>query len=491
MLHSLREPKATGAEKSLTPAEIGPQFLWNGKEAIPHPNPGGHISMGGDGFSVDSGSPAKPGGGWLAVKTLWPPADDCERKRIGGKGHDFEVADTQYGLAEEGYQLADAAYAVRSTIGLLGWRVELRPKTPTASVEFLHVLQVGVNGQTPEAVRGAACQTTPESHIVTLQQAEKRFILKLNRTGPRAGAIAVQRPSLDEALPETVEDHWRHFQNDPNFKAWTTDPRYRVVIEPSLPYSTSRTVRVAGVVLKWLRGDKDANYRRLEPLIREAAAHGAQIVCTTECFLDGSAIADKTIPLDQYRALGEPIPQGEYFRKLAGLAKELKILLIAGMLEADGERRFNTAVIIGPQGDLIGKYHKQQLEHEAVRNTAGHESSVFETPFGKLGVMICADRRFPDVVKGFCERGADFLICPSGGMFGPKSNDHILQARAKENRKFIVFVHPAEFLVTGPDGTILDQTILGNQLLISPDQIGTEADSQRVFYFDVPLTPRP
>jgi beta-ureidopropionase len=248
-----------------------------------------------------------------------------------------------------------------------------------------------------------------------------------------------------------------------------------------------QTVRVAGIVLKWLRGDKAANYRRIEPLIREAASQRAEIVCTTECFLDGYAIADKTIPLEQYRALGEPIPQGEYFRRLSGLAKELNIFLIAGMLEADGERRFNTAVLIGPRGEVVGKYHKQRLEHEAVRNTAGTESSVIETPLGRLGVMICADRRFPDVVKGFCERGAEFLICPSGGMFGPEKNDHLLQARSKENRKFIVFVHPAEFLVTSPDGTILERTVLGEKLLIAPDQVGTAADSQRVFYFDVPL----
>jgi len=247
------------------------------------------------------------------------------------------------------------------------------------------------------------------------------------------------------------------------------------------------SVRVAGIVLKWLRGDKEANYRRIEPLIREAAAHGAQIVCTTECFLDGYAIADKSIPLAQYRALGELIPEGIYFRKLASLAKELKIFLIAGMLEADGEQRYNTAALISPSGELVGKYHKQQLEHEAVRNTAGKESPLFETPFGKLGVMICADRRFSDVVKVFCERGADFLLCPSGGMFGPKSNDPILQARSKENGKYIVFVHPAEFLVTGPDGTILERTILGDRLLIVPDQRGTAVDSQRVCYFDVPL----
>ena len=155
------------------------------------------------------------------------------------------------------------------------------------------------------------------------------------------------------------------------------------------------TVRVAGMVLKWIRADKDANYRRVEPMIREAAAHDARIVCTTECFLDGYAIADKRIPLEQYRALGERIPAGEYFQRLAALATDLKIHLIAGMMEADGEARYNTSVLIGPDGRLIGKYRKQKLEHELVRNTPGDTSTVFETPYGRLGIMICADRTEP------------------------------------------------------------------------------------------------
>ena len=71
-------------------------------------------------------------------------------------------------------------------------------------------------------------------------------------------------------------------------------------------------VRVAGVVAKWVRGDKEANWDRVKVMIRKAAANGASIVCTTECFLDGYAIADKSIPLDKYRKLGESIPDGKY-----------------------------------------------------------------------------------------------------------------------------------------------------------------------------------
>ncbi len=250
---------------------------------------------------------------------------------------------------------------------------------------------------------------------------------------------------------------------------------------------TSRTVRVAGIVLKWIRGDREANFRRAEPLIREAAARGAAVVCTTECFLDGYAIADKSIPLDEYRALGEPIPGGSYFRRLAALADELDIHLIAGLLEADGDQRHNTAVLIDPDGRLVGKYRKQRLGHELVRNEPGRVSSVFRTAHGRIGTMICADRRYPDIVEGFRLNGADFLLCPSGGMFGPEQNDHFLQARSRENRLFIVFVHPAEFLVTAPDGSIRARELLGDRLVIDAADAGSAVDSKGVFFFNVPV----
>src|SRR5262245_27597253 len=247
------------------------------------------------------------------------------------------------------------------------------------------------------------------------------------------------------------------------------------------------TIRVAGIVLKWLRTEKEANYTRAEKLIEAAAAGGAKLVCTTECFLDGYAIKDKTIPLDEYRALGEPIPSGKYYQRLATLADRLNIHLIAGMLEADGDDRFNTAVLIDPAGKLIGKYRKHKLEHELVRNTPGTETPVFRTPYGQIGIMICADCRDPDLVQRLKANGATLLICPSGGMFGPKSNDHILQARSKENRVPILFVHPAEFLVTDASGEIRAQTVLGDKLEIETSEIGSDTDKNEVFFFEMPL----
>ena len=249
---------------------------------------------------------------------------------------------------------------------------------------------------------------------------------------------------------------------------------------------SNATVRVAGIVLKWIRADKEANLRRLEPMVREAAGNGARIVVTTECFLDGYAIKDKSIPLADYRALGEAIPDGKYFQRMAALARELNLHLVAGMTEADGELRYNTTALIGPDGKLIGKYRKHALEHELVRNTPGTDAPAFDTGLGRLGLMICADRKHPDLVSRIVADGAEFLLCPSGGMFGPKSNDSILQARSKENRRYIVFVHPCEFLVTSPDGTILTTTLLGSRLEIAPAEIGSEPDTKQVFYVDLP-----
>jgi len=253
-------------------------------------------------------------------------------------------------------------------------------------------------------------------------------------------------------------------------------------------------VRVAGIALKWIRQARELNMRRIEPMIRQAAGMDARIVVTTECFLDGYAIRDKTLDAETYHALGEPIPGGKYYQRLADLARELKIHLAVGIHEVDGDKHYNTAALIGPDGRLIGKYHKQRLGHETNYNTPGSDHPVFETPCGRVGMMICADRGRIELVRGFFDNGADFVLCLSGGGFGPEKNDPALQARSRENQAYIVFVHPCEFLVTAPDGSECENVLLGNPpekgaaLVISEQEIGGDRDTNGVFCFDLPLS---
>ncbi len=269
------------------------------------------------------------------------------------------------------------------------------------------------------------------------------------------------------------------------------------------------TVRVAGVVLKWLRMDKEANFRRGEKMIREAAAGGAKIVATTEGFLDGFMNGDRTIPLSTYHTLAERIPGGKYCERFGDLARELGIYLAVGTAEIDAGRTYNTVAFIGPDGNLVGKHRKTKMNpFEAIRDTPGDKATVLDTPYGRFGFRICYERAFPELVKQTCDAGADYVFFISGGTFGP-GNTRTVQTRSRENGRYMIFVHPAQFLVTGPDGSVVkDETVGGlgqhppdnliqcdavntyavtRGMLIITEQAGTEVDQNRVVYFDLPL----
>jgi predicted amidohydrolase len=243
-----------------------------------------------------------------------------------------------------------------------------------------------------------------------------------------------------------------------------------------------KSVRVAGIVLKWTAGDPEANWRHAEGLIREAASGGAKIVCTPESFLDGYAIRDSDLTTEQFRALAEPVPEGEYCRRMRRLADELDIYLIAAITELDGEKVYNSAVLIGPDGAHVGTYRKKFLwVDEEEKYSAGNAFPAFETPYGKVGMMICSDRRQPSAVEELTRNGADLVFCPAGGGYG-KENDETMSRRSKEGKVPIVFVHPVRFLVTAADGSIVASDVCGLALDHTDD-----AEPGVVQYCDVPL----
>jgi predicted amidohydrolase len=247
---------------------------------------------------------------------------------------------------------------------------------------------------------------------------------------------------------------------------------------------TGNSVRVAGIVLKWIAGDRAANYERAERLIREAAGNGAKIVATPESFLDGYAIRDPSINMEQFRSLAETIPDGAYCKRLRSLADELDIYLIAAVSELDGEKVYNSAILIDPDGKLIGTYRKKFLWFdEKEKYSAGDALPAFETQYGKVGIMICSDRRQRAAIEELVDNGAELVFCPAGGGYGTE-NDRVVRQRSQEGKVPIVFVHPIEFLVTGPDGSILAKYLDGQSL---DDVSGVDAGVVR--YYDLPLDP--
>ena len=105
---------------------------------------------------------------------------------------------------------------------------------------------------------------------------------------------------------------------------------------------------------------------------------------------------------------------------------------------------------------------------------------------------ICADRGRHFVWKGLCDSGADFLFCLSGGSFGAV-NDWGVQYMSGYYKKHTIFVHPAEFLVTGPGETAVQLKMFGDPteraaaLTISEDEVDGPRDQNEICYFELPI----
>jgi predicted amidohydrolase len=127
-----------------------------------------------------------------------------------------------------------------------------------------------------------------------------------------------------------------------------------------------------------------------------------------------------------------PGPSTNYF---GTLAKEYNLYIIAGLLERDQHRIYNVAVLMGPDGNVVGKYRKVALPRTEIDAGVqpGDDYPVFETRFGKVGMMVCYDGFYPEVARELSNRGAEVIAFPVWGC-----NPLLASARACENHVYVV-----------------------------------------------------
>jgi predicted amidohydrolase len=166
---------------------------------------------------------------------------------------------------------------------------------------------------------------------------------------------------------------------------------------------------------------------RFVRFVEEAAAKGADIVCLPE----GITLVGNGL---KYADAAEPIP-GPSTELLGALAKRLRVWLVAGIYEREGKRIYNTAVLIGRDGSLAGRYRKMSLPDEEIEGgiTPGSDTPVFDTDFGRVGLMICWDASYPQVAAALARRGAEVVFLPIWG-----GVEELVQARAIENQAYVV-----------------------------------------------------
>lgn len=215
-----------------------------------------------------------------------------------------------------------------------------------------------------------------------------------------------------------------------------------------------RKVRLAAIHYRPREGKTSADKRELfAPLVADAAKQKADLIVLPETltfFGTGMSYVECAEPV--------PGPSTEYFGKLA---KKHSTHIVAGILERDGHLVYNVSVLLGPDGRLIGKYRKVTLPRGEIEGglTPGDSYPVFETSFGKVGMMICYDGFFPEVARQLSKNGAEVIAWPVWGC-----NPMLGAARACENHVYVVsstYTDAAnDWMITGiygHDGRVMSQ----------------------------------
>lgn len=212
--------------------------------------------------------------------------------------------------------------------------------------------------------------------------------------------------------------------------------------------------------------DKKQNLAAAETMVREAVKNGAEMAALPEMF--NCPYSNK-----YFREYAES-ENGETVAFLSALAKELNIYLVGGSIpELDDGKVYNTSFSFDREGNVIGKHRKIHLFDIDVKGgirfiesetlTPGNRTTILDTEFGKIGIAICYDVRFPELFRKMTLEGVNLVILP--GAFnmttGPAHWELTMRARALDNQIYFAAVSPARD-VEGP------YQAYGNSCISSP-----------------------
>ncbi|MDR0434113.1 MAG: carbon-nitrogen hydrolase family protein [Gracilibacteraceae bacterium] len=202
-----------------------------------------------------------------------------------------------------------------------------------------------------------------------------------------------------------------------------------------------------GIVQMAVTEDKEENIRAAEKHIAACAADGADLVVLPEMFC---------CPLSPkyYAALAEE-RGGPAWRRMAAAAAGSKVWLAAGSLpEREGERLYNTAFVFDPAGREAARHRKLHMfdlnipgnvTRESDIFTPGDDLTVFAAPWGRVGLCVCFDLRFPELALRLALGGAELIVAPAvfSAVTGAAHWETLLRQRATDNQLFMAGVSAA------------------------------------------------
>jgi len=250
-----------------------------------------------------------------------------------------------------------------------------------------------------------------------------------------------------------------------------------------------KDIRIAAVIFNSPVCRVAGNLARMQPWIARAARQGAKIICFPELNITGYS-TDSMI-----KQCAEPVP-GPISRHIEQMAREEKIVILAGMAERDqGGSIFATHLVARPNGG-IGVYRKLYISPpERGLFSAGGSIPLFDAGGVKLGIQLCYDAHFPELASRMAVMGADIIFMPHASPRGTPREKldswmRHLSARAFDNGLFIVACNqvgsnqqgldfPGVAVVLGPSGKILAKKTGAGESLLAADLRTADLDAVR------------
>jgi predicted amidohydrolase len=233
--------------------------------------------------------------------------------------------------------------------------------------------------------------------------------------------------------------------------------------------------------------DKIANINRALEMIKQSSKNKAEIIILPEMF---------NCPYDnaKFKEYAETKDESKTLKAISKAASDNNVLIIAGSIpEIDNEKIYNSCFIFNNFGELIGQYRKIHLFDidttgikfkESDTLSAGKRIGIFDTEYGKIGVAICYDMRFPELLRIMALQGAQLIIIP--GAFnmttGTAHWELLIRGRAVDNQVFMAAASPAR-------NEELSYIAYGNSMVTGPwgDILARADENEGIIYADIDL----
>lgn len=251
-------------------------------------------------------------------------------------------------------------------------------------------------------------------------------------------------------------------------------------------------VGILSIQMKSVINNKKTNLEKVKNIIAQNSDKKLDLVVLPEFFSSG-------ISHESFKNYPEDENGGETINFIKELAKEYNTNIFAGtVIEKSGGELYNTTFVIDRNGQIVGKYRKIHLYNYMGGNegdliTAGDKEVVLDLDFGRVGLAICFDIRYPMLFKNLSKMGAELVVCPAAWVIPTEVYENpeaaqdmwiaMNRTRAYDNMFYLVVCNQ-----TGKFSS--DRATLGTSLIISPtsEVIARTDFEQSAIYAQIDLT---